>query len=253
MIVKTPAILLRTAATGNTSKVLTWLTPQYGRVATMVKGALRPKSWFLGQFDLFYTCELLYYARHDRELMIARECCPLNPRPALRHHWRACAAASYFTDLAMRISPPHAPQTALYAWLENALNELNERGLAEGLVYWEELRLLKQLGLAPRLHQCMQCRTALGADSNASFSSRRGGLLCPRCAREDRDPALPVPADVLAMLQHWQQTPDPQLIRRVRLDRRQTALMERLLGEFLRHHLDLPLPSRDLAFSIIRR
>jgi len=253
MIIKTPAILLRAAPTGNTSRVLTWLTPEQGRVATIVKGALRPKSWFLGQFDLFYTCELLYYARHDREVMITRECCPMNPRPALRHHWRACAAASYLADLANRVSPPHAPQASLYAWLEQALNELNDRGLAEGLIYWEELRLLRQLGLAPRLHACMQCRTPLTPSSQASFSSRRGGLLCMRCAREDRDPALPVPADVLAMLQHWQATADSNMIRRVRLDRRQTALLERLLGEFLRHHLDLPLPSRDLALSMIRR
>ena len=45
-----------------TSHVVVWLTPA-GKVTTVAKGAVRPKSWLLGQYDLNYTCDILYYAR----------------------------------------------------------------------------------------------------------------------------------------------------------------------------------------------
>jgi len=67
MILKSPAIVLRFNPFANTSRVVVWLTRDHGKLATLVKGAQRPKSPFLGQFDLFYTCELLFYARADRQ------------------------------------------------------------------------------------------------------------------------------------------------------------------------------------------
>ncbi len=254
MIVKTHAIVMRQAPTANTSRVVTWLTPRHGRVATMIKGALRPKSLFLGQLDLFYTCELLYYMRADREVYIARECYPVKPRPTLRHNWRACAAASYLTDLTARICPPHAPQPFLYQWLDDALDEFDHHGTAPGHVFWLELKLLEHLGLAPRLRHCMACGGALLPGSGpATFSHARGGLLCARCARNDPERAPLIPPDVLAILRNWQSAPDANAARRTRCAPRQLTTMEALLGQFLQYHLDLPLPSRDLALAMLKR
>ena len=62
-IIKTQGIVLTVHPWSRTSHVVTWLTPDHGPVTTLVKGAVRPKSAFLGQYDLFYTCDILYYAR----------------------------------------------------------------------------------------------------------------------------------------------------------------------------------------------
>lgn len=254
MIDKTSAIALRLAPSGDTSRVVTWLTPDHGRIATILKGALRPKSAFLGQVDLFYTCELLYYRRDQREVYLARECAPIKMRTSFRHDWRACAAASYFTDLATRASPSHAPQRFLYHWLDQALDECNQHGIGPALWFWLELRLLKLLGLAPRLEHCLACGTALiPGKHQVAFSEARGGLLCAACARTDPQTALPVPPDVWALLRTWQSANDPSRARVTRCNERQRVVLERLLGLFLRYHLDLPLPSRDLALSIQKR
>ncbi len=255
MIEKTQAIVLRTVPNGNTSRIVTWLTRDHGRIATIIKGAQRPRSLFLGQLDLFYTCELLYYTRSRGDLHIARECSPAKIRAHLRHDWRACALASYATDLALRIAPPQAPQWRVYRWLEAVLDDVNQPGSSSSLMIWHELKLLTELGLAPRLNHCMNCHTAFGEAATAlHFSHERGGLLCASCAKADSRPAYPVPADVVAMLRNWQRpNASPDLIRRTRCEPRQLALLERMLGEFLRYHLDLPLPSRDLALAINKR
>ena len=104
MILKTTALALRFYPFSNTSRIVAWLTPDQGRIATMVKGSQRPRSLFLGQYDLFYTCELLYHRRERGGLHIARECSPLKWREGLRRDWRAAAAASSWAWMALSIA-----------------------------------------------------------------------------------------------------------------------------------------------------
>ena len=81
MIQKTTGIVLRVIPFSRTSHVIQWLTSSHGRMATIAKGAQRPKSLLLGQYDLFYTCEILFYPRERTGLHVLRECAPLAPRP----------------------------------------------------------------------------------------------------------------------------------------------------------------------------
>ena len=80
MIAKTEAIVLRIFLFSRTSHIVAWLAEDGTRLTTSIKGAVRPKSAFLGQYDLFYTCELLYYEREHAGVHVARECSPLAPR-----------------------------------------------------------------------------------------------------------------------------------------------------------------------------
>jgi DNA repair protein RecO (recombination protein O) len=245
---------MRLAASGETSRVVTWLTPDHGRLATLLKGALRPNNAFLGQYDLFYTCELLYYPRPHGDLHFAKECCPIKLRTRFRSDWVACAQASYLTDLAMRAIPAHAPQRQLFLWLNHGLDELARADFTPSLTIWLELKLLDILGLAPRLSTCMTCHTPLETGRiTAHFSNERGGLLCPRCAHNDTRAAPPLAADVLAILRNWQRAGTSSSVRRTRLDPQQSAPLEQLLGQFLRFHLDMPIPARDIAFAVARR
>ena len=81
---KTEAVVLRIHPFSNTSQMVVWLTQEGFRLPTAVKGAVRPKSAFLGQYDLFQTCELLYYTRTRDGVCIPRECCTLRRRDNLR-------------------------------------------------------------------------------------------------------------------------------------------------------------------------
>ena len=96
--VKTEATCLRISPWSRTSHVVSWLTPS-GRVATLVKGAVRPKSAFLGQYDLFYRCDLLYYARASGDLHALREVTPRNLRAHLRNLiFNECVSKLYRRD-----------------------------------------------------------------------------------------------------------------------------------------------------------
>ena len=104
-IIKTDGIVLAIHPWSRTSHIVTWLTPDHGCVTTLVKGAVRPKSAFLGQYDLFYTCDLLYYARARGDMHALRETTPRNLRESLRGRWRETAIAGYAAGLVKDLAP----------------------------------------------------------------------------------------------------------------------------------------------------
>ncbi len=254
MIHKTPAIVLRYFPFSNTSRIVSWLTPDSGRITTIIKGSQRPKSAFLGQYDLFYTCELIYYGRERTGMHIARECAPLKTRDGLRKDWRAAAAASYLADLAWRVSPPEAPHGEMFQLLDAGLDHLASNPGAAPFVFWFELRMLDLLGLAPRLRHCLDCGIELQPGARQTkFSYARGGILCPKCSAEEARGALPIAPDILAILIHWQRARTPQPASSTQCTTWQTGQIEKLLGLFLTYHLDTLLPSREIALSVINR
>lgn len=253
MILKTPAVVLRQHPYTETSRVVTWLTPDRGRINTLIKGALRPKSLFLGQTDLFYTCELLYYAKAGDSLPVTRECTAVKMRPSLRDDWRACAVASYLTSLVNRGIPEKASRHDIFDWLEAALDDLATHGGSVSILCWHELKFLRLLGLAPRLERCRQCGS-LPSEKEVAFSIADGGWLCARC-RKNAAPrnAIWTPVAALRHLVEWQKAETPAAARNAALPFSQQSAIERIPGLFLVHHLDVSPAPRAAALDILSR
>lgn len=134
--------------------MVTWLTPS-GVVASVVKGAVRPKSFFLGQYDLNYTCDVVYYRSARNDVHALRECFPLRRRDALRGDYRALALAGHFRRLAMDCAPAGPDCAAWFSLLEGALDGVasgcgGRRPLVGALVR-HELDVLHLMGLEPEL------------------------------------------------------------------------------------------------------
>ena len=143
--VKTEAICLSITPWSKTSHVVSWLTPT-GRIGTVVKGAVRPKSAFLGQYDLNYTCDIVYYARAKGELHALREAVPVEMREGLRGDYRKLALAGYFRRLVAELAPMGEECRAWYEELGQRLEDIRPK--TEDLVRFE-LEVLELSGLKP--------------------------------------------------------------------------------------------------------
>ena len=144
--VKTEATCLRISPWSCTSHVVSWLTPS-GRVATLVKGAVRPKSAFLGQYDLNYTCEIVYYARARGDAHALRECFPLERRDDLRGDYAALAVASYFRALADELAPQGPDCRDWHDLVVRSLDALPGAANLVGELLAFELEVLRLMGL----------------------------------------------------------------------------------------------------------
>lgn len=210
-IEKTEAIVLRVTPFSATSHVVNWLTADRGRLTTLIKGACRPKSAFLGQYDLHYTCELVYYGRENSGVPIARECVPLKTRSHLRSDWRASLCAGYSSGLATYGTMPGQSAPAVYDLLSTLLDFVTEHGARRTVMAWFELALLSALGVAPRLDSCALCGSATAPSMQSAVSLRHGGALCSGCrGRGDAGAVRPVSGSVVAMLSAWQRSPTPR-------------------------------------------
>ena len=243
MILKDEAIALRIYPFGNTSRIVVWLSRDHGKLATLAKGSQRDRSPFLGQVDLFYTCEVLFYAREHRHLHVLKECAPLDARTSFRRDWRGCAAASYAAGLFDRAMPFGPSPAGLYPLLEATLDRLAARPPGPAFVPRLELLLLGELGLAPHWDGCSRCRARLDGEAAARFDVARGALLCEGCAEGRGRPVAPAVRRALRQMGGAQ--PPPSLPESVFRDVRD------LMGGLLEHHADLSGRFRDVALRIL--
>ena len=185
------AICVAIAPWSRTSHVVTWLTPA-GRVVTVAKGAVRPKSFLLGQYDLNYTCEIVYYARAKAEVHALRSCFALLRRDGLRDDYRALALAGYFRRLASSFAPHGPDAEQWYALLSESLSALATpdedsslpRASREILKLLQfELKSLQLLGLSAELE---------AASGSITLSGERRMPVSPEVAALLRDPTRPI-------------------------------------------------------------
>jgi DNA repair protein RecO (recombination protein O) len=259
-ILKTTAVTLRIAPFSNTSHIVTWLTEDRGKVATVIKGACRPKSPVAGQYDIGYRCELLFYANNRNGLHIIRECAVLDSRRSCRGDWRVTAAVSYICHLAALAVPDgeHAPE--LFRLVDSTITLITRKhdhedssqsavptSLPETLMLFE-IQLLQLLGIAPQIDYCVACRRAVNSGFIPVFSPMRGGIVCSDCSPAARD-AVEFSASALDIMRRWLKafgiTRQPRLPKNIRQQLQQAQ------GSFLTRYLDLAPACRHAAFVTI--
>jgi recombinational DNA repair protein (RecF pathway) len=288
-IVKTEAITLRVAPFSNTSHMVTWLTPEHGKIATAIKGACRPKSPVFGQYDIGYLCELLFYARERNGIHIVKECSTLDARDHCRGDWQRTSAISYLCHLASVATPDGAHAPELYSLLAACLNHLTpattkhlpflktsafrtptvdrlssadrSQGAAlesptslhlPALLLWFELQLLALLGLPPQLLHCTSCTQAVDTEGVTLFSTTHGGILCKACKPTvNRAVLLPLSGDALAILRRWQATHDFPRLPTPRYTQQKQEQIQAIMASFMSHYLDLAPECCRIAYKMI--
>lgn len=251
-IAKTEAVTLRISPFSNTSQIVTWLTPDYGKIATVIKGALRPKRDSAGQYDLGYRCELLFYEYAHNGLHTFKECTALDNRRLCRGDWRRTAVVSYLCRLAIDATPDGAHIPELYHLTDNAITTLTQTPPPHDiLILWFELRLLELLGISPHLRHCTLCKDHLPADAGALFSAELGGVVCEQCTTCRRESAaIKLTPDLLALLRRWQRSASFAPLRSVTLADSQRDTLCKTLRHFLSRHLETAPECRAVALQM---
>ena len=255
MFVSTTAIVLRVSPFSRTSHIVTWLAADGRQIVTVIKGATRPKSLFLGQYDFCYTCELVFY-EHESEggAHYAKECFPANTRANLRVNWRAAQCAGWFAHLAREVSAHSPPTPELYDLLAETLDFISasETVPPSPVVFARfESKLLDLCGLRPNFSPCPDC-AAPAQELTFPFNLAAGSRHChTHSKRRPNDPVINITPGLVALFD--------ECVRSSSLGSRSTfpykknpdtpALL-RFLGLFMRLHLDTALTSgRAIALA----
>lgn len=189
------AVVLRRSDFRESSRIVTCLTREHGRLVGLAKGAHRPDSPFLGRIDFLNEVDATFSA--DRGgLRLLERAVLVRERRSLREPLRFLAA-SHLAQLCDFALPDERPEPAVFDLLLGGLNLLERCPLpAVGrVVLGLELRLLACLGALPDLQHCCACGEALG--DHAFRLTDSPGLVCRTHAPPPRH-AVATP--VLALL-----------------------------------------------------
>jgi DNA repair protein RecO (recombination protein O) len=135
-------------AFGNTSLIVRVLTREAGRLTFMAKGAVRPKSPFAGQLDLFYLADYLYAPARTGEMHTLREVKLAEAHLGLRRSYANLIAAQYFATLIETITEPATPIAEEFTLFGKALAYLCENDVTWRAVERFEQRILALAGIA---------------------------------------------------------------------------------------------------------
>jgi DNA repair protein RecO (recombination protein O) len=191
---RVPAIVLRRSDFRESSRIVTCLARDHGRLTGLAKGAHRPDSPFLGRLD--FLNEVVATFSPDRGgLRLLERAELVRERRRLREPLRFLAA-SHLAQLSDFALPDERPEPAVYDLLLGGLNLLERCPEASigHIVLGLELRHLEVLGAMPDLDHCTLCGTPL--PDGAFRHDETPGLVCRSHASLPRQP---VAAEVLAL------------------------------------------------------
>lgn len=150
---RSTGLILRTRPFTETSLIAHWLTPDLGRIATLAKGARRPKSPFQGKLDLFFLADFSFNRSRSGTLHTLREVSVRDFNTALRQELQYLQQAAYFAQLLEQTTETDTPLPSFFRLAVDALAILPQRPPRALTVYVFEMKLLRELGLQPDLRR----------------------------------------------------------------------------------------------------
>ena len=144
-------LVLRARPLTETSLITHWLTPDFGRIATVAKGARRAKSPFAGKLDLFYFADFSFSRSHSSDLHNLREVKLHKTHSAIREDMTKLQQAAYAAAFIEQATETETPLPGIFELMRGFITHLCEQKPLPQNIFALELKLLRELGLEPDL------------------------------------------------------------------------------------------------------
>lgn len=191
---QTSAVVVRSLDYGESDRIVTFVTPDAGRLTGIAKGARRSRRRFGAALELFTFVRITYFEKPAFELVRLESAETIAGFAEARRDLAKIAHAAYLVELAGRAVQPREPAFAVFRLLVETLGAIDATAADETRLRAFELRLLALLGYHPELRRCARCRRLRPAEGRFRVSLSEGGLLCRTCAGEPGRDGASAPA-----------------------------------------------------------
>ena len=238
---RTPAIILKRRTFGESDRLLTVLTADYGKLDVIAKGARKPTSTKTGHVELFTKVDML--VNRGRNLDIAAQVEMTEPFLPLREDLQRGAYANYAAELLDRFTMLGEDDfQSLFTLIEQTFERLCHDDDIRLIIRYYELRLLDIAGFRPELNRCVLSGEAIQPEDQF-FSFTEGGVVSPGAARHSTGLA-PITLPALKLLRHMQRS-EYTHVQSLQISDSLHAQVERLLLGYITHILESRLQSVD--------
>lgn len=230
----TDGLVVREYDLGEHDKMLTLLTPAYGRIPVIAKGARSLRNKYMTPSRLFTYANYELHRRGDMTWLRSAEV--IEPFPQLEKEITRLYLAQYLSDLACELSGEGEPCVDMLRLTLNSFYALcrgeKDQRIIKGTFEW---RAAGYSGYLPDLSCCHLCGT-LDAGSGISYLDvMNGALICSACAQKRLEREAALPSDVIPV--------DEDGVRSILLP------LNRAVTAAIKYVLEA-LPQRMFAFSL---
>ena len=176
--------MLRGVDFSETSRIVTFLTPDRGRLACMARGVRRKKSPLAATLDTFNRIEIVYYWKDGRAVQNLAEAALLDGFGGIKADLDKATFAALPLELVYKVAHEDEPSFEVYATFVHGLESLTRwAGDARAHMLWQVLQLMCVAGFEPALETCVACGRDVETPKGFAYE---GGVTCDACRSDVR-------------------------------------------------------------------
>ncbi|MGD0275983.1 MAG: DNA repair protein RecO [Syntrophales bacterium] len=198
-LLKTKAIVLRTINYGDSDRIVTFYTRDFGKLTGIAKGARQSRKRFANALEPISCLQLLFYRKSRDTMAIIETCDMVCHFDKIRDNLDKILQASYILDLTNHFTIEDKKGESLFDLLDAFLAAIDICKPTDSLARFFELRLLKLMGYEPVLDRCIKCKKVVENGGHYLFSVHDGGLTCLSCYPPSGD-SLPISVGTIRTL-----------------------------------------------------
>lgn len=240
----TQAIVIRSLNYGESDKITTFLTKDYGKLKGIAKGARRSKKRFQNVLGLFTHLRLIFFDREGMGLVRIESGDLLHLFPAIREDLKKIYYGTYYLELVNEMAGERERHPEVFDLLLTFLENLDRMEQGEEQLRMFEIRMLSLFGYRPHLTHCGLCQRnweTLRDDPSLYFSLDKGTLICNRCSRYG-EKLLPISLGTARLIDQAAQM-DLSKLNRIKFTTQALAESRAILPRFISHQLGKELKS----------
>ena len=254
---KTEAIVIRTYPLRDAHKIITFYTPDFGRVKAVAYGVKSPKSKLSGRLELLNHGMLLFNYRENRDLQNLSSFELIEGFDGIRDDFTRITYGCYLAELVDAIASEGDANPEIFHLLQNTYHLLTDIEDVALLVRSFEIKFLDLAGYAPQLAHCANCGSNVNRPYLKNkqgtpvmlFSVRQGGMLCNNCQNRDTS-AYSITPGSCELLKTLRQS-ELEKIKRIRASIRNHRELKLVLSSFIRYHTERNLKSLRFIESVL--
>jgi DNA repair protein RecO (recombination protein O) len=178
---KADSVILNTLDYGESDRIITCYTSQWGKLKGIAKGARKSRRRFVGNLEPLSRTRLLFFHNPRTELVRIEDATLIDGFSKLKGDIERLSAGSYLVELTSEMTREAQTNQPLFDILTGFLELLDRGSQPAPVLRFFEIKLLSMVGLMPRLESCVACNSTI-TGGPVKFSSDKGGILCGACA-----------------------------------------------------------------------
>ena len=166
--------MLRSWAYGESDKIVSFLTRDFGKLRGIAKGAKRSRKRFLNVLEPFTLVQLRFHQRSNSPLAFVHACDWVYVFRELTRTLGKIAHASYLVEITDELTRDGDESLSLFTHLRDGLRFLEGNEASTEFLTAFELTLLRLAGYQPTLEHCQRCGATPAAGDGREQRLRAG-------------------------------------------------------------------------------